>query len=78
MPFDHYDEATKLAEELRKINLFDYANAIIDAMECGATGTEIFMALRWNIDKVISSCDVTNGIKEMAKRLYKELDKSLK
>lgn len=78
MPFDHYDEATKLAEELRKNNFFNYANAIIDAMECGATGTEIFMALRWNIEKVIKSCEVSDSLKTQAKRLYKELDKSLK
>lgn len=78
MHFDHYEEASKLAKDLRKENMGDFADAIVDSMECGATGTEIFMALRWNIEKVIKSCEVSDSLKTRAKRLYEELDKSLK
>ena len=47
-------------------------------MEAGSTGTEIFMALRWNVNRVLASNQCSSNTKEFAKNLYIELDKALK
>jgi hypothetical protein len=77
MSFDHYAEATRLAEELRKEHLDCFADTIIDSMEAGATGTEIFMALRWNIGRIIKSDKCSNITLGIAQKIFDELDKSL-
>ena len=77
--FDHYKEARELAEELRKEKLEHFANRITKAMEEGSTGTEIFMALRWNIEQLLKTQELSypKSIKNRANRLYMELDKAL-
>lgn len=77
--FDHYKEARGLAEELRKEKLEYFANRIIKSMEEGSTGTEIFMALRWNIEQLLKTKELScpKSIKDRAIRLYMELDKAL-
>ncbi len=77
--FDHYKEAKELAEELRKEKIERYADGIMKAMEEGSTGTEIFMALRWNIENLLKTKDYSYSktIKDKANRLYKELGKAL-
>lgn len=77
--FDHYKEARELAEQLRKEKIPCFADKIIGAMEEGSTGTEIFMALRWNIENLLKTKDysLSKTIKDKASRLYKELDKAL-
>lgn len=77
--FDHYKEAEELAEELRKEKLDSIADEIIKAMEEGSTGTEIFMALRLNIDILLKTKELSysNNIKDKATSLFNELDKAL-
>ncbi len=77
--FDHYKEAEEIAEALRKEKLESIADEIIKAMEEGSTGTEIFMALRWNIDILLKTKELSysKNIKDRATRLFNELDKAL-
>jgi hypothetical protein len=77
--FDHYKEARELAEELRKEKIEHFADRIIRAMEEGSTGTEIFMALRWNIEQLLKTKELSysKSIKDKARCLYSELDKAL-
>ena len=77
--FDHYKVAKELADELRKEKVDCFADGIIKAIEEGATGTEIFMALRWNIENLLKTTDYSysESIKNKAKSLYEELNKAL-
>lgn len=77
--YDHYKEAKELTEELKKENLRQYADKIIGAIEEGSTGTEIFMALRWNIKNLLKDqkASISNANRAKANRLYIELDKAL-
>lgn len=75
--YDHYVETQELIEMLRKEGLNDYADALLKAMEEGATGTEIFMALRWNVKNLIEAKQCSNMIEAKAIHLYQELDKAL-
>lgn len=75
--FDHYAEARELASLLRKENLDDFATSLIRAMEEGATGTEIFMALRWNIEQLLRANKCSDLTAAKARRLFDELDKAL-
>ena len=54
-PYDHYNETLELVGLLRNENLGAQANALLRAMEEGATGSEIFMALRWNVNNIINA-----------------------
>lgn len=77
--FDHYKEARELADGLRKEKLEQFADRIIKAMEEGSTGTEIFMALHWNIEQLLKSKELSYSkiIKDKASCLFRELDKAL-
>jgi hypothetical protein len=75
--YDHYVEMQELIDMLRKEGLNNYADAMLKAMEEGATGTEIFMALRWNVKNLIESKQCSDIAEIKARRLYQELDKAL-
>jgi len=75
--YDHYVETQELIDMLRKEGLNNYADAMLIAMEEGATGTEIFMALRWNVKNLIESKQCSDIAEIKARRLYQELDKAL-
>jgi len=76
--YDHYQEAQVLVTMLRDIQLNDQADSLQSAMDSGSTGNEIFMALRWNIEKLISEKQCTGIALVKAKKLLEELDRSLK
>lgn len=75
--YDHHAEAQELAAMLRKESLGNYADALVTAIQEGATGTEIFMALRWNIKNIIDAKKCSDLTDAKARRLYQELDKAL-
>lgn len=49
-----------------------------NAMDEGATGTEIFMALRWNIERLLAESSVDHATGAKAKKLLSELDNALR
>lgn len=75
--YDHYAETQKLTDMLRKEGLSDYSDALLNAMNDGATGTEIFLALRWNVKKLIDNENCSDVSEMKAKRLLKELNSAL-
>lgn len=75
--YDHYKEADELITILHTTQLQDYGNTLQAAMDEGATGTEIFMALRWNLEKLLNEQSCTGLVRTKAKRLWAELDKAL-
>jgi GTP cyclohydrolase FolE2 len=75
--FDHYREADSIIQMLRGTSLSRYSDLLQSAMDEGATGTEIFMALRWNIEKLLNENNLDNLVRVRARHLWKELDKAL-
>lgn len=75
--YDHYAETQGLADMLRKEGLGDYSDALLKAMEEGATGTEIFLALRWNVKNLIEAEEFSDASEKIARQLLKELDLAL-
>lgn len=75
--YDHYKAAEELITMLQATQLRDYGHTLQTAMDEGATGTEIFMALRWKLDKLLDEQSCTDLIRAKAKRLWEELDKAL-
>ena len=75
---DHYAKAQELADLLYQEGLSDYADLLINSMQEGATGTEIFMALRWNVKKIIDAKKCSDVTEAKARRLYWELDNALR
>lgn len=78
MSYDHYKEVEELIVMLRAAQLQDYGDTLKKAMDEGATGTEIFMSLRWNLEKLLNDQLCTDLVRAKAKRLWSELDKALK
>ncbi|MBU2569826.1 MAG: hypothetical protein KJ725_07285 [Gammaproteobacteria bacterium] len=77
MSYDHYQEAEELISMLENVGLKYYGESLQRAMDEGATGTEIFMSLRWYIGQFLAEVSVDDVIKAKAKRLLNELDKAL-
>jgi len=76
--YDHYQEAQDLVTMLHSIKLNEQADALQLAMDEGATGNEIFMALRWNTKKLLSEKKCAGTVLAKATKLWEELDKALK
>ena len=78
MLYNHYQETEELIELLVSSSLKKQSKALRNAMDAGATGAEVFMALRWNIDQTISNASISGAIATKAIRLRDELDTCLK
>lgn len=78
MSYDHYKETEELISMLENTAMQHYGKILQSALQGGATGTEIFMALRWNIHKLLQETCLDEAIKAKAKRLIEELEKALK
>lgn len=76
--YDHYSETQELIDMLRKERLDNSADTLVNAMQEGATGTEIFMALRWNVKNILDEKKCSRLTEAKAKRLYRQLDEALK
>jgi hypothetical protein len=75
--FDHYAAARELVSRLAQAGYADEAMAIQTAMEDGATGTEILMALRFRLAEIIKQVPLVGDSRILASRLLAELDESL-
>lgn len=75
--YDHYQEAVSIITMLRGTSLNSYGDSLQSAIDEGATGTEIFMALRWNVEKLLDEDNLDELVRARAKRLWEELDKAL-
>jgi hypothetical protein len=49
---DYHQEAREIAQHLADEGHSTEARALIEAIDSGATGTEILMALRWHLQQV--------------------------
>lgn len=76
--YDHYQEAKSIITMLQGTALNGYGDLLQNAMDEGATGTEIFMALRWNIEKLLKEDGLDDLTRVRAKQLWEELDKALR
>jgi hypothetical protein len=60
MTRDYYQEAREIALRLERDGGKADAESLVDAIESGATGTEILMALRWHLDRIEASNPATS------------------
>lgn len=76
--FELYKEARILADELNHLNLIDHSEAIQDAIDNGATGTEICMALRFSLKELLRDTKCSADTRLMAKKLHCKVNVILK
>jgi uncharacterized protein with GYD domain len=55
MTRDYYTEAYDIVRCLEQDDLNSEAAALVNAIESGSTGTEILMALRWELQRIDES-----------------------
>jgi hypothetical protein len=60
MAIDYYEEAREISLRLEQDGLTSEAVSLVHAVEDGATGTEILMALRWHLRRIEGSNRTTN------------------
>ena len=75
--FDHYAAVRVLIAHLSHAGYAAEAASLTAAMEEGATGTEIFMALRFHLSKIIQSMPLQGESQRLASRLLSELEDAL-
>lgn len=75
--FDHYAAARELISRLGQAGYATEAAALKAAMDQGATGTEIFMALRFHLAEIIGRVPLEGDSQTLASRLLAELDDAL-
>lgn len=75
--FDHYAAARRLISQLSHAGYTAEATSLNAAIEEGATGTEIFMALRFHLSKIIQSVPLKGESQILASRLLAELEDAL-
>lgn len=76
--FDYLKEAGTLIDILRKDGRAEDARALQEAIDEGSTGTEIVMALRWHLDKLLKQpSGLTSLLQQRSRRLLEQLEKIL-
>lgn len=75
--FDHYTATRELISLLDQGGYKSEAVALKAAMDEGATGTEIFMALRFHLAEIIKRVPLKGDSQILASRLLAELDEAL-
>jgi hypothetical protein len=73
-----YDQLQDLIGQLNALGLHDHADELQNVMGAGATGTEIFMSLRWHLGQIQCSAGISDD--STAKKidaLLMELDTQL-
>jgi hypothetical protein len=75
--FDHYGAARELITYLLDDGYNDEAEALTSAMASGATGTEIFMAMRFHLSNIIRLIPLKDDAQIVASRLFAELNSAL-
>tara|TARA_R110002072_G_scaffold296110_1_gene467673 strand:- start:156 stop:389 length:234 start_codon:yes stop_codon:yes gene_type:complete len=76
MSFDFYKEVHEIEVELTRNGYSDLGQLIKDSVRQGSTGTEIFMALRYNL-KNIKKHNLNEKLLNRIDVLIKYIDKSL-
>jgi len=73
--YDYYGKGEAVAQRLEIEGLDQYAKGIRDAIRGGSTATEILVALRWQLRKVLD-CGEKLGDQEMimVKELVEKID----
>lgn len=77
--YDYYRTAKDIANQLASVGYQDWAIKIKDAIASGSTGTEIIMALRWNIKKIKeSNLEIPLAIKNLIEEFLVYVEEVLK
>jgi hypothetical protein len=75
--YDYYSEAKRLAKTLESSGFFNYGAEILEAMEEGGTGTEIFMMMRMKLAKLLTAERLPLDLRTSIQALYEKLDSAL-
>lgn len=76
--FDYYAAAQELIICFEQEGHFEDASNLRNAMEEGSTGTEIFMALRFHLSRIVAKKTLGAKLQEKATVLMIALDNALK
>ena len=77
--YDHYSVAKDIARRLAEAGHPDWKERLEDAMAAGATGTEICMALRWNLRNLLrSKIKIDTETRAQVNELISKLNSALK
>ncbi len=72
---DPYSLAHNIAQKLRAEGLQDWSERTEDAIASGSTATEILMALRWNLTKLLAAgVHLSGDVKESVAQLIQQIN----
>lgn len=64
--YNHYEEAKSIITMLSGTSLENYCELLKNSIGEGSTGTEIFMALKWNIENLLNEEHLEKVLSKMA------------
>ncbi len=71
---DFYLEIRKYAKQLETLGFLKYSSKLLDAIEKGSTGGEIVMALRHNLQELLKSEELSDAMKQQAKKFISKIN----
>ncbi|MGO4569995.1 hypothetical protein AB4Z52_34430 [Rhizobium sp. 2YAF20] len=77
MTSDPYQDAKQIADVLENVGLSEQSKQIRGALSEGATGTEIYMILRWRLIRIEETSSIPAELKWRMDRLHSFLDQVL-
>lgn len=77
MTIDAYQETRAIADSLAKVGLGEYAGQVRGSLAEGATGTEIYMILRWRLANIANDTALPAELKTRLLSLHDHLDRAL-
>lgn len=78
MSYDHYAVARSIAGRLASEGHEEWSKKLLAAIDEGSTGTEIFMALRWQLRELLKTKPTLSpATGTLIQELLSELDKGL-
>ena len=77
MNTDFYKVLEDLQHRLGQLGRQDLAKRLEEAVSAGSTGTEILMAVRWNLSQIMKEPDLPDNIRARIKELLVDLKRTL-
>jgi hypothetical protein len=74
MSRDYYAEVEEICEDLERSGRGDLADDLRGAVEAGSTATEILMAVRWSLEKMLAAESELGGLEPRMRSLKEDLE----
>ncbi|WP_419727877.1 hypothetical protein [Lichenicola sp.] len=77
MAIDYYEEAREISGSIHEIGLNEEGKTLDDALKCGSTSTEILMALRYHLQRIVGDTRLPEELRGRCTALIEDINSVL-